>query len=115
MAGKKRGPKTKEEKMDEIEALAKEYVEEKKAEEEKAPMVLVPPRGYFRKLDQGLWVENLQRGLNQLCDANVAVTGEYDDDTMLAVTQFETKYGGCANGMFDGRDLESYNKLRGVE
>lgn len=80
-----------------------------------APMVIIPPRGYFRKFDQSLWVENLQKGLNILMDANIPVTGEYDDDTMLAVTQFETKYGGCANGMFDGHDLESYNKLRGVE
>lgn len=115
----KRKTKTKvsrlEDDMKEIEQEAKKYVEEHSASDKYYPPVVLPCRGYFRKLDHGLNVENLQRALNQVLDCNLPVTGIIDDATIGAVTEFEKEYGGYPNGMFGTKELIAYNKLRGVE
>lgn len=102
-----------EEKLNEIEQEAKDY--EKDYERTEFPPVVLPCRGYFKFLDSGMYVENLQYALNRIMGANVPTTGIYDEETMAAVEKFEEKYGGCVNGKFGETELIAYNKLRGVE
>ena len=102
--------------MDEIEQLAKEAVVEKKeVENTEFPPIVLPCRGYFKELDQGLDVENLQRAMNRIVLTNIPITGIYDAETMSAVEKFEEQYGGCVNGKFGETELKAYNKLRGVK
>lgn len=116
----KRKRKTKaeklEEEMNQIEQEAKEYTEEHKpADTLEFPPIVLPCRGYFKKFDHGMYVENLQYAMNRIIEANIPVTGEYDAETMRAVEKFEEKYGGCVNGKFGETELIAYNKLRGVK
>lgn len=103
-----------EEEMNEIEQEAKEY-EKKQDENYEFPIIVLPCRGYFKELDQGMYVRNLQLAMNRIMLANIPVTGYYDADTMRAVEEFEKKYGGCVNGKFGETELIAYNKLRGVK
>lgn len=101
--------------MNEVEQEAKAYEEQVETEKNlEFPLIVLPCRGYFKKLDHGMYVENLQTAMNHIVMANIPVTGEYDDATMRAVEKFEEQYGGCINGKFGGTELKAYNKLRGV-
>lgn len=116
----KRKRKTKaeklEEEMNQIEQEAKEYAERHKpADTLEFPPIVLPCRGYFKKFDHGMYVENLQLAMNRIVEANIPVTGEYDAETMEAVEKFEKEYGGCVNGKFGETELIAYNKLRGVK
>ena len=119
MAGKKRGSKTKAEKTEklakEVTEEAEKYVEAQKQENQEFPVIVLPCRGYFRKWDFGDNVRNLQIAMNRLMLTGITENGEYDDDTMKAVEQFEKKYGGYINGKFGREELAAYNKLRGTK
>ena len=105
-----------EEELNEVEQEAKEVAEELAASDNlEFPPIVLPCRGYFTFLDQGMYVRNLQLVMNRLMLANIPVTGVYDTDTMNAVEAFEKKYGGCVNGKFGHEELVAYNKLRGVK
>lgn len=102
--------------MDEVEKDAVEYQKAETADKnQEFPIIVLPCRGYFKKLDRGMYVENLQTAMNHLVEANIPVTGEYDDATMCAVEKFEEQYGGYVNGKFAEPELIAYNKLRGVK
>lgn len=96
--------------IEEIEAEAKQVVEQRAAE---LPPITLPPRGYFMSGDRGVNVEALQTGLNNLIDANIPIDGKLGAETIAAVKKFEQKYGGFANGMFGKTELDEYNNLRG--
>lgn len=120
MAGKKRGRKTKEEKLNETlaevdEAVAEYEAEHKEPYNEEFPQIVLPCRKYFRENDEGSYVRNLQIAMNHIMCTNVPVTGMYDAETMKAVELFEEKYGGCVNGRFGETELIAYNKLRGAK
>lgn len=102
--------------MDEIEAEAKAFVAENTPEyNTEFPPIVLPCRQYFKELDHGLNVENLQIAMNHIIEANIEVTGIYDKPTMDAVEEFERRYGGCVNGKFGETELKAYNKLRGAK
>lgn len=120
MAGKKRGTKTKAEKVEklakEVTEEAEKYVEAQEQDQnQEFPVIVLPCRGYFRKWDFGDNVKNLQIAMNRLMLTGITENGEYDDDTMKAVEQFEKKYGGYVNGKFGREELAAYNKLRGTK
>ena len=118
---KKRVPKKVKEamveaKMNEVEQAAKEYQEEHKPDiNEEFPPIALPCRGYFKELDHGLDVQNLQLMLNRVVLTNLEIDGEYGEKTMEAVKEFETKYGGVVNGKFGHEELVIYNKMRGID
>lgn len=102
--------------MDEIEQDAKEYIAENTPDENtEFPPIVLPCRHYFKELDRGLNVENLQIAMNHIMESGLELTGIYDAPTMKAVEEFEKKYGGCVNGKFGETELKAYNKLRGVK
>lgn len=103
--------------MKEVEQEAEKYVAEKKAlKTDEYPNVVLPIRGYYRRLDYDSGVEVLQTMLNHVLGANLVPDGFYGDKTVEAVKEFELKY--CVwpvNGIYGSKDQKAYNVLRGAE
>lgn len=73
----------------------------------------VHERGYWKKGDRGMGVQNIQRFLKKEVGYNGKIGGNYKSKTMRFVKKFQKKYGIEADGLWGKDTQKAYQKIVG--